>query len=202
MSETKTGLLKAPVLNIYTRIQGYREFIPLPVVRDENATCCTITSALFTSFELELVSDPVEDGPPCCHTSAGARAVEVIISCDTITYPMAFCVVEGSDMVAVMTGREGCWSQPDRSDCIAGVSMLWEGEEEEEIMRRNEEEDERRMKRECEEERLRLAAELQAITARDRARREEQRKQQEQAQQAQAEAQAEPEQAQAGQQTN
>ncbi|OQU94172.1 hypothetical protein CLAIMM_00565 isoform 2 [Cladophialophora immunda] len=123
------GLLDEPILEVYAHPQGQRCYLPMPVVCDENADCCTITSSLYIRYRLDLTSHRVEDSHSCRHASCCAR-VELTLNRDCITYMLAFCVLKGSEMLAVMTGREDCWSQPPprTKDMAALVMLRSEGE--------------------------------------------------------------------------
>ncbi|KIW86082.1 hypothetical protein Z517_01476 [Fonsecaea pedrosoi CBS 271.37] len=179
------SLQDEPILEVYARSQGNRGLRPLPVVRDENADCCTITSALYNTYRLDLTSYPPEDDYPCHHASHSAR-VGLYLNRGMITYPVAFCVLEGSEMVAVMTGKESCWSKQVTGNRIAAIVSLRSKEELEELERKQAADFEI-MLRECEEESQREAAEFRAMDERDAAlQRQRQQAQQAQAQQSQA----------------
>ncbi|KAH0844387.1 hypothetical protein FOPE_09937 [Fonsecaea pedrosoi] len=200
------SLQDEPILEVYARPQGNRGLRPLPVVRDENADCCTITSALYNTYRLDLTSYPPEDDYSCHHASHSAR-VGLYLNRGMITYPVAFCVLEGSEMVAVMTGKESCWSKQVTGNRIAAiVSLRSQGKqpighvlmemthnnvslEELEELERKQAADFEIMLRECEEESQREAAEFRAMDERDAAlqrQRQQAQVQQAQAQQAQA----------------
>ncbi|OAL33276.1 hypothetical protein AYO20_07438 [Fonsecaea nubica] len=194
------SLQDEPILEVYARPQGNRGLRPLPVVHDENASCCTITSALYNTYRLDLTSYPPEDDYSCHHASHSAR-VGLYLNRGMITYPVTFCVLEGSEMVAVMTGKESCWSKQVTGNRIAAIVSLRSKEELEELERKQAADFEI-MLRECEEESQRYAAEFRAMDERDatfqRQRQQAQQAQAQQAQQAQAQ-QAQAQQAQAQQ---
>ena len=90
---------------------------PIQVLRDGEARCCTLSTALFKDIGLSKPVPPFDDGHECRHASQQAR-IQVHLDGDG-GKAIPFCLVESEKVFAVMTGREFCWTEKVRLPGLA-----------------------------------------------------------------------------------
>lgn len=87
---------------------------------NNHAQCCTITKSLFDKIHGNRPDLPFKDDGHLCKHNKQIRRVRL----DVDVYGHAqsafvtFCVLEGTESLVVMTGREGCWAETSKAVCI------------------------------------------------------------------------------------
>ncbi|KAL6249388.1 hypothetical protein RBB50_003241 [Rhinocladiella similis] len=111
---------------------------------NNHAQCCTITKSLFDKIHGNRPDLPFKDDGHLCKHNKQIRRVRL----DVDVYGHAqsafvtFCVLEGTESLVVMTGREGCWAETSKAVCIV-VKEKRKSKDAAELKRRNEEDEQR-----------------------------------------------------------
>ncbi|KAJ9643744.1 hypothetical protein H2204_001889 [Knufia peltigerae] len=132
--------------NQTVRIASGRNYakLPVPVSRDDQAQCCTITKALLDKLSLHGVKPlPCQDDGHICNHHGQIRRVVLDVKVGEFTQLafVAFCVLEGTESSIVMTGREECWVETPK---LAGCHVVRNKRKSDEVAeqkRRNEEDE-------------------------------------------------------------
>ncbi|KIW21224.1 hypothetical protein PV08_01804 [Exophiala spinifera] len=114
--------------------------LPVTVSVDDEAQCCTITN---TSLVKLYGNNPLplhDDGHVCRHRNHVCRVrLDVSGRCPGLTW-VNFCVLEATEQIVVMTGREPCWAEIPEASCCVFVETKRKPKDAAELKQRKEEE--------------------------------------------------------------
>ena len=97
------------VVQLWARRGGKGKWIQISVQLNDQANCCTITSAFLREMGIVEPLPPFNDDHECKHESHLCR-VRLSLSGGDQSCRVPFCVLQDDKVEAVMTGREQCWA--------------------------------------------------------------------------------------------